>query len=153
MLYQEKPLDQIIEEMRAFGERLVPYNFPKTPPSYHEDLSILKQRSCTIDGYEIVLHYSKSDFDTHKQETLQIYGENMPFLPFCLICKLGKKFLGGHELQLVELFKDNRKIYCWSVSLDDRGRPIPSPYEVKYEECVYEGFNYSYMTPDQVDFY
>lgn len=153
MTYKPKPLNDIIEEMRSMGETLVQYNFPKTPPSYHEDLSIFKQTSCTVDGYEIVLHYSKSDFGTHKQETLQIYGEHMPFLPFSLICKLGRKFLGGHELNLVELFKDNRKIYCWSVSLDERGRPIPNPYEIQYEECVFEGFSYSYMTPDQVDFY
>jgi hypothetical protein len=139
--------------MRALGEHLVPYNFPKTPPEYHEDLSVLKQRTCTIDGYEVVLHYSKSEFDTHTQETLQIYGEHMPFLPFSLICKLGKKFLGGYELNLVELFKDKRKIYCWSVSLDERGRPIPSPYEIQHQPCKFEGFDYSYMTQDQVDFY
>ena len=74
-------------------------------------------------------------------------------MPFGLICKLAKRFLGSHHLSLVELFKDNRKIYIWSVCVDRRGRPIQAPYEIDTEECNFEGFNYLYMQPNQVNFY
>jgi len=153
-MYKEPNLEDIIENMRALGDLLVPYNYPKTlPTTMEDDLAIFKQREAVIDGYPIIIHYQKSDLDEYLMETVQIYGKNSPFLPFNLICKLGKKFLGPHHLSLVEIFKDNRKIYIWSVCVDDRGRPIPAPYEMETEECVFEGFNYLYMQPNQVNFY
>lgn len=154
MRYKEPKLDEIIEGMRNIGDMLVPYNFPKAPPPVMEDdLAIFKERQAIIDGYPTVLHYQKADYDKHYLETLQVYGKSSPFLPFSLVCKLGKRFLGSHHLSLVELFKDNRKIYIWSVFVDRRGRPIPSPYETETEECEFEGFNYLYMQPNQVNFY
>lgn len=152
-MYREKPLDEVIEDMRNMGERLIPHNPPKAPPTYGEDdLAIFKTRDVMVDGYDVTLHYSKADYDSHLMETLQIYGRHSPFLPFSLICKMARKFLGGHELSLVELFKENRKIYCWYVCVDRRGRPMPLPYDIEVEQCNYEGFNYLYTQPDQVNF-
>lgn len=155
MLYKELKLEEIIECMRTFGDMLIPFNFPKTPLSntMEDDLAIFKQREAIIDGYPIIIHYQKADYEKHLMETLQIYGKNSPFLPFNLICNLAKRFLGSHHLSLIEIFKDNRKIYIWSVCVDRRGRPIPSPYELETEECDFEGFNYLYMHPSQVNFY
>lgn len=155
MLYKEPKLDEIIDSMRNLGDMLIPHNFPKAPPmnTMEDDLAIFKTREATIDGYPIILHYQKADYEQHLMETLQIYGKNSPFLPFSLICKLAKRFLGPHHLSLVELFKENRKIYIWSVCVDRRGRPIPAPYDMETEECEYEGFNYLYMQPSQVNFY
>lgn len=155
MFYKESKLEDIIDNMRALGDMLIPHNFPKAPllMTTEDDLSIFKQREAIIDGYPVLLHYQKSDYDAYLMETLQIYGKNSPFLPFSLICKLGKRFLGSHHLSLVEIFRDNRKIYIWSVCVDRRGRPIPVPWEPDTEECVFEGFNYLYMQPNQVNFY
>lgn len=155
MFYKEEHLDAIIERMRNLGEMLVPYNFPQSPPptTMEDELAIFKHREAIIDGYPVVLHYQKADYDKHLMETLQIYGKNSPFLPFGLICKLGKRFLGSNYLSLVELFKDNRKIYIWSVCVNRKGQPIPAPYEMETEECEFEGFNYLYMQPNQVNFY
>jgi hypothetical protein len=155
MFYKESKLEEIIEGMRALGDMLIPYNFPKAPPptTMEDDLAIFKQREAIIDGYPIMLHYQKADYDKHLMETLQIYGKSSPFLPFNLICNLAKRFLGSHHLSLVEIFKDNRKIYIWSVCVDRRGRPIPAPFEMETEECEFEGLDYLYMQPSQVNFY
>ena len=155
MFYKEPNLDEIVERLRGTGELLIPYNFPKAPPTMtlEDDLAIFKEKEAIIDGYTLYVHYQKSDYDTYFLETIQIYNKFSPFLPFNLVCKIGQRFLGSHHLSLVELFKDNRKIYCWSVCVDDRGRPIPSPYELETEDCEFEGFNYSYMQPSQVHFF
>jgi hypothetical protein len=155
MFYKESKLEEIIEGMRALGDMLIPYNFPKAPPptTMEDDLAIFKQREAIIDGYPIMLHYQKADYDKHLMETLQIYGKSSPFLPFNLICKLAKRFLGPYHLSLVEIFKDNRKIYIWSVCVDRRGRPIPAPFDTETEECEFEGLDYLYMQPSQVNFY
>jgi hypothetical protein len=148
-MYKQETLDATVEQMRALGEQLVPYNAPENEP----DLYVLKTREVTVEGYDVILYYTKSRFDEHATEILQVYGKNMPFLPFYLACKLAKKFLGSKELSLVELFRGNRKVYCWSVNVDDHGRPIRTPYEVEAENCTYEGFRYSYLQPNQVNFY
>lgn len=154
MLYDDKDLDEIIERMRGMGDILVPLNYPNTFSfELEDDLSIFKEREAIIDGIPLFLNYQKSDYKKYFIETVQIFGKTTPFLPFNLICKIGKRFLGGHHLSLVEIFKDNRKIYIWSVCVDKRGRPIPAPYKLKIEQCEFEGFNYSYLQPNQINFY
>jgi hypothetical protein len=153
MLYKHKKLEDHVEHMRNLGDMLIPYNFPKAPAEWEDDINILKATEMVVDGYTIVVHYSKADYETHYLETLQILGKNAPFLPFVLICKLAKRFLGEHELSLIEVVRDNRKVYCWTLTVDRDGKPIPSPFDQETEPCQYEGFHYSYMKPDQVRFH
>lgn len=154
MLYEQKPLDEVIQNIRSLGEMLVPHNFPLVPLMVGEDdLAVLKERELIIDGYEIVVNYQKSDYADHLLETLQIYGKNSPFLPFNVICKLAKRFLGSHHLSLVELFRHNRKLYIWSVCVDRTGKPLPAPYDQDTESCEFEGFNYLYLQPNQVNLF
>ena len=73
MFYKELKIKDVIDSMRALGERLIKYNFPKVMPSAMEDdLSVFKQREAILDGYPVVLHYQKADYDNHLMETLQI---------------------------------------------------------------------------------
>jgi hypothetical protein len=102
---QHISLDETIEQMRAMGEQLVPFNSPTS----ETDLHVIKTRDVTVEGYDLVLYYTKNKHETHRTEILQIYGKTAPFLPFFLICKLAKKFLGEAELSLVELFRGIEK--------------------------------------------
>lgn len=153
MLYKQDSLEVTVEQMRALGEQLIPYNSPRASKDNENEIGILKIRRVVVDGYEVNIYYTKSDFETHKTEVVQIWGEYAPFLPFTLICKLAKTFLGGAHLSLVELFKGNRKVYCWTVNVDEDGKPIASPYKQEVEECTFEGFTYFYLQPNQVNFY
>ncbi len=146
-------LDQIIDEMKTLGDYLVPYNWPQHDPALEDDITVLKTRVIDIDGYTVVIHFNRADYGNHYVETLQVFGEKASFLPFCLVAKLGQKFLGGHHLYLVELIRDNRKIYCWTITLDKKGRPIAPKVPVKVEDCIYDGFQYRYMYPSQVNFH
>lgn len=149
MLYKQDALGVAVEEMKTLGEHLVPWNSPENEP----DLSVLKARQAVVDGYELCLYYTKSRFDDHCTEILQVWGNDSPFLPFNVVCKVARAFLGQSHLSLVELFKGNRKVYCWSLCVDHTGRPMPSPYQVEVEDCSFEGFKYSYMQPNQVNLY
>ena len=146
-------LDVIVKEMKAVGEVLMPFNFPQVPFNAEDDLSIFKARHAVIDGYRVFVHYQKSDYGEYLIETLQINNSTAPFLPFQLICKLGKRFLGHRHLSLIEFFKENRKIYVWSVCMDRKGSPVEIPNVTRVEPCEFEGFKYSYLQPSQVDFF
>lgn len=152
-MHKKPKLNDIIRNVRALGEMLIPYNFPKSLNKMEDDLAIFKEKEIIVDGYPIILHYQKADYEKYFLESLQIYGINSPFLPFNLVCKLGKRFLGSQYLSLVEIFKENRKIYIWSVCVNKIGKSIPSPEELVTEECEFEGFNYLYMEPSQIEFF
>jgi hypothetical protein len=145
--------DSKIDIFRNLGERLVPYNFPSGPVELEYYIAPLKKAEVEVDGYTVVFHLNRASYQDHYLETFQVFNKYAPFLPFHLVTKLARKVLGGHLLSLVEFYQDDKKIYCWSVCLDGRGRPMPSPVKEKSKQCIFEGFNYSYMTPEQLNLY
>jgi len=145
--------DEKIEKIRNLGNQLVPLNFPQGPVELEYHISALKKSEAQVDGYSVVFHFNRAKYNDHYLETFQLYNKYAPFLPFYLVAKLVKKVLGGHLLSLVEFYQDDKKIYCWSVCLDSRGRPIESPAKEKCKSKNFEGFKYSYMTPEQLNFY
>jgi len=145
-------LDELVFQIKALSDVLVPYNFPQANIDLEDDLGIFKAREAIIDGYNIFVHYQKSDYEDYFIETLQMHNIKGPFLPFHLICKIGRRFLGSSNLNLIELFRENRKIYVWSVCTDKAGKSISPPNET-LEPCEYEGFKYLYMQPHQADFF
>lgn len=147
------PFETVVKEMKQIGEDLIPYNFPLAPQSVEEKYNDYKTREILIDGYDVVLHYSKSDYGNYFSETIQILGLESPFLPFALVMKVAVKFLGFDNLALVELFKDNRKIYCWTTNVAKDGEVLVSPHFDDAEHCVFEGVEYVYLKQDQVSFY
>lgn len=145
--------DEKIEILRNLSEHLVAYNFPLSPMEFEYDISCLKKMEIDADGYTVAVHLNKAYYGKYYLETFQIYNTQAPFLPFNLVAKLGKKALGGHLLSFVEFYQRDKKIYCWSVCLDERGRPISSPIQDKFKTKVFEGFEYSYMQPEQLNLY
>lgn len=145
--------DSRLENLRNLAKNLVPYNFPIGPVELEYYLSPLKRSEAVVDGYSIVFHLNRASYDKHYLESFQVYNKHAPFLPFCLVVKLGRQALGSHHLSLVEFYQDDRKVYCWSVCLDGRGRPSASPMNDRSDDRVFEGFRYSYMRPEQLNLY
>jgi hypothetical protein len=135
------------------GDFLIPYNFPKNDPKIEEDTDVLKTMEVVVDGYSAVLHYNKADYSDHYLITFQVFGKHCPFLPFIVVAKLARKFLGEKNLSLVELLRNNRKVYCWTLYADLEGNPIKSKIEERGEFCTFEGFKYTYMSPTEINFY
>lgn len=146
-------IDDVMEQMREIGDRLVPLNFPLKTPRVDNETNLLKLRDVDVDGYPLTIHFSRSDYGKYYMETFQIMARNGSFLPFALAIKMARKFLGNKYLSLVEIFRDGKKIYCWSVYLDKSGKPIQVSDRKAGEDCFFEGFHYKYVYPSEVDFY
>ena len=152
--FKQDRLNEVVDGMKALGEVLVSFNYPQVPYSELEDeLGIFKAREAVIDGYSLFLHYQKSDYDDYFIQSIQIHNLKSPFLPFNLICKVGRRFLGSRHLSLIEIFKEHRKIYIWSLCTDKNNNPIEIPNKDSIEECEFEGLHYSYLQPSMVDFF
>lgn len=147
------PLKQHIKEMKALGEYLVPYTYPQGSLDVEKDIKILKQRNIIINGYDIVVCYSKANYGESFLETLQIQGQHYPFLPFNVVCKIGIEFLGDNCLSLIEVVKQGRKLYCWTIQTDKQDGTCIAPNEDASVPCSYQGLDFSSVNPNDVQFY
>lgn len=146
-------IQKTIDRMKKLGETLSSKTFPNCEIGEDEDLILLKSTEILIDGYTLILFYSVSDYHDHKIKTLQIYSKNHHFLPFNVVCKMAKKFLGEKYISLIELFVNNRKVYCWASICDEKDNPVMNPYSNQYTEKEFEDFNYFLMETDKINFY
>lgn len=152
MLFPIKSFDENVREMKSFGNFLIPYSRPKVSQEDDNDISFFKSREVAVDGYSLVIYYCKNEWPTHYMEMVQVTGKYTPFLPFCLVCKIGRKFLGDKHLSYVDFIKEDRKTYCWTVATDKAtNNSIPAMYknDVLSDDCEYEGLCYKCLNTSQ----
>ena len=154
MMAQQKnnPME-CLEHLREVAEYLIPHTYPVSPASVEEEISVLKKMEFMVDGHNVVVYFNKANYGGYFLETFQILGKNSPFLPFQVVVKLAQVMLGDHYLSFVEFYQDDRKVYCWSVCVDQEGKPKPSPIEETTVPCEFEGFEYKSMHINQLNFY
>jgi len=141
---------QSIQQMKSLARSLLPYTFPTVPFKEEQDILVLKQKCMVVDGYEVTLCYSEADYPKYSLKSLQVQSSQAPFLPFTLVCKVGKMFLGKKNLSYIEFFRGNRKVYCWTVKVKN-GRMLPPGKKTK--PGSYEGFQFSILHPGSVDLF
>jgi len=140
--YEQPPLEKQVKEMQALAETLVPYTFPVVSIEEEQEILILKQRQITLDGYDISVILSKAKYPEYGIESLQISSVRTPFLPFNMVCKIGRAFLGDQYLGYAEFFKKGEKVYCWTVRYQEDNKIPPTD---RAFEAVYEGFEYKVL--------
>src|SRR5262249_8698545 len=140
------------KDLKSFGLFLMPYSKPKTSQEDDDDINFMKSKEVMVDGYSLIIYYSKNEWPTHYMEILQITGKYTPFLPFSLVCKIGRKFLGEKHLSYVDFTQNDRKTYCWTAASDKSNNPIPAPYkkEALSDDCIYEGLEYKCLISKKI---
>lgn len=141
-------ISEVISNMESMAIMLIPHTYPIGDRESEKDVLILKQREMTIDGYDMTLCLSASDYEDYRMWSLQVQAKHSPFLPFNLVCKIGAMFFGRKGVSYLEFAKDGKKIYCWTIR--KRGRKILPPIKGS-ERLSYEGFEYNLMSDDSVD--
>jgi hypothetical protein len=146
---REKLLSQHVKEMKALGELLAPVTHANDSVGDAFELAPLRCRKMFVDGYYLVVSYATGDDSGFRIETLQMQGVSMPYLPFYLVCKLAKAFLGPKKLGFMDFIQDGKKIYCWSVRSDSRGKRLPLPKD--YKRIQFENFKFALMADRTVN--
>lgn len=147
---QEKPLSQHVKEMRKLSESLISKTYPNV--DFDEDAKVLplKYKRIIVDGYEIAVNFSIADHTKYVIESLQVQAVYTPFLPFNLVCKLGRAFMGSSNLSYVDFIKQNKKIYYWTVKRKKNRTVRPNKDSLV---GVFEGFEYAIIKPGSVTLY
>lgn len=146
-------IDELVATMREVADDCVPYTFPKNHPKLETEMSFMKTRHLTIDGYDLICYLSRSDYGEYYQETFQILSVINSFLPFHLVIKVAQRFLGSHNLYLTEVIKNNKKLYLWTIWVDKSGRPAEVKHQKFVQECVFDDVPYRYVLPNQMNFH
>lgn len=118
-----KKLDSHVGEMKRLATLLANYSYPKGFV-YDEDIACLKQRQIVVDGYEVIVYFSKSDYGGMFIYMLSITGKYFPVLPFNVVCKIAQRFLGSKSLSLMEYTQDKHKVYTWMLMTTSSEVPI-----------------------------
>lgn len=137
------PLEQHVQELRDLAKTLTPYSFPKVKVEDDQEVIVLRSRQLIVDGFDVAVTFCISDHDKYLMETLQIHGVHTPFLPFALVCKIAKYFLGSENLSFTDVVRENRKFYCWSLRKRKNGKVLPAKKANASDS--YEGFTYSVL--------
>lgn len=140
-----------IDSMKAMADCMIPHTFPKVP-TFEEEQRILclKQRILVVDGYELVICLSRAEYPKYMLETVQIQSQQVPFLPFNLVCKVGRFFMGDKVMSYLDFFRHNRKVYCWANKTLD-GKELPPGKRSR--KTSYEGFEFYLLHPGSVDLF
>lgn len=150
MINNNKSLKEHVKEIKNVGNLLISHTFPMVGFKHEQEVLPLKQRNLVVDGYEVLLCYSKANYGNYFLESIQIQAVYSCFLPFVLVCKLGQLFLGNDNLSYIEFFREEKKIYCWTSRSKNNITFPPDPQSLQGN---YEGFNFSFLQPGSIDLY
>jgi len=139
-----------IKEMKGMANMLTPHTFPKVSFNQEKEVLPLKQRKAMVDGYDVVLCYSKADYSDYFLESIQVQSCYAPFLPFFLVCKIGRAFLGQDNLSYIEFFRNGKKVYCWTIKSRNGRSLLPGS---RSKPGSYEGFTYNILESGSIDLF
>ena len=134
----ENDFEKQVENMKNIAEMLASQSTPQVSDAHEEEISILKRRTATVDGYEVNLYFSRHDHNDYCFDVLQVQSKDFSYLPFNLVCKIGRKFLGDEGLGYLEFKSQENKVYCWSVKHSDGELILP----VNSKPGKYQGFEF-----------
>lgn len=140
-----------VKEMKSLANRLVKVSFPSVSPQDELEISCLKQREITVDGYEIIVYFNVCQHKDTDMQSVQVFGRYFTFLPFSVVCKVASEFLGTKNLSLVEVMQSERKIYIWSTYRKD-GELVDSPADTLTVR-KYDGLEFAMLDQRQVKFF
>lgn len=143
------PIEQHAKEMKTLAEQLVPYSYPIRSSADENDIYCLKQREVVVDGYHLLLWFSRQASNDVYADILQVTGLYFSFLPFDLLCKLAGIFLGNKNIYFSSVTRNvngiNKKIYIWTAYIKD-GKIIINN-NIKSEKSRYFGIEFLNILP------
>lgn len=145
-------IDSKIEQSKILANVLKKYTSLNNPASFENEILLLKKNQVNIDGYEIIFHYTISNYSQYKLENLQMYSVDFPVLPFSVIVKFAKIFYKNLETSFLETEKESKKVYCWIVLENEDNKEMLHPVSQYSEPMEYDGYKFNYIKLSMPDF-
>jgi hypothetical protein len=111
----------------------------------NSDLDIIfkdyKTWGFNCDGYDVYVYFNcvETSFvedEKYVIETLQIWSENLYFIPFNVAFKIVMAFFGNENFVLTQIVTPDKLIYCWNKMYDSDGNSTKPDKKI----CIEKNF-------------
>jgi hypothetical protein len=122
-------LKEAVKYGRLMGHVLQEYSSLKGNPDLEISTKEFKTWIFNIDGYDVQFYFNRVEtdyFETERNiiETLQIWSDDLYFLPFVVSFKIAMAFFGDGGMILTQILTPNRFIYCWTKMYDEENNTL-----------------------------
>jgi hypothetical protein len=144
-------LKEAVKYGRLMGYVLQEYSSLKGNPDIELSAKDFKTWLFNCDGYDIQFYFNcvETDYfegDKNIIETLQIWSEDLYFLPFTVSFKIAIAFFGSENMILTQILTPNKFVYCWNKMYDQEGNSL-KPNNGSCLDRKFMGHNY-YLVKD-----
>lgn len=122
-------LQEAVKYGRLMGYVLQEYSSLKSNPDLEISMKDFKTWIFNIDGYDVQFYFNVVETDYFKEkkntiETLQLWSDDLYFLPFTVAFKIALAFFGNNNIILTQILSPNKFIYCWNKMYDEEGKSL-----------------------------
>lgn len=108
----------------------------------NDDLDIAfkdyKSWAFNLDGYDVNIFFNCVDANYHPDdfftiETLEIWSDDLYFIPFKIAFKIALAFFGDKNFILTQIITPTKMIYCWNKMFDSDGESMKPDKKTCFE--------------------
>lgn len=148
-------LKEAVKYGRLMGYVLQEYSSLKGNPDIEVSTKDFKTWLFNCDGYDVHLYFNCVETDYFEDgknviETLQLWSEDLYFLPFIVSFKIAMAFFGTENMILTQILTPTKFVYCWNKMYDEEGKSL-KPINKSCIDKRFLGYNY-YLVKDMPSF-
>lgn len=146
--------DKKTEQLKLLAEVLKKYSFSFNNQEFENEMLLLKKSEICFDGYNLIFHYTKSNYESYILENLQVYARDFSILPFNVPFKFAKSFFKDiNNISYLESEVDNKRVYCWIyLRKKNNSSEILLPIKEFSKSLSYDGIDFFYIMLPFLDF-
>ena len=139
--------DKKCDQVRLLADVLKKYSLPNNSKEFDEELLLIKKSEIFFDGYNLIFHFTKTDYDNYTLENLQVYSKDFSILPFNVPFKFAKTFFKDlNNVSYLESEVENIRVYCWMFLKNQKDNSILLPIKDFSKVFNTDGVRYFYIT-------
>lgn len=139
--------DQKSTQLKLLADVLKKYSSPYNSKELENELLLLKKSEIFFDGYSLIYHFTKTNYEHYVLENLQVYSKDFPILPFCVPFKFAKSFFGDiQNISYLESEVDGIRVYCWMFLRKIKDNKILLPMKNYSKAISQDGVRFFYIT-------
>lgn len=145
--------DEKCNQLKLLADVLKKYSSPYNSKELEDELLLLKKSEICFDGYNLIFHFTKTNYENYVLENLQIYSKDFYILPFYVVFKFAKSFYNDLEnVSYLESEVDNIRIYCWMFLRKIKDNKILLPIKNYSKVIEQDGVRVFYISLPFFDF-
>ena len=145
--------DKKIDQLKVLADVLEKYSHHNNCKEFEKELLLLKKSEIFFDGYNLVFHFSKTNYENYTLDNLQVYSRDFSILPFDVPFKFAQSFYKDiNNVSYLESEVDSVRVYCWMLLKNKKDNSFLLPVDEYSKKFTKHGIKYFYIEIPYFDF-